>query len=178
MMSAQTIAMTIQWIIAPVVMISACSIFVNGLLSRYAAVNDRMRAMARERLELCFVADGAVSAFNRERLAQIDHQLPELLDRHKQLRDSVMLHYIAVTLFILDMFVIAATAAMPEVLWLPTAVLVVFLSSTGAFFIGVLVAVREVRASHHTVMYEVERIETLNAGQLTYSTDESRDRAP
>jgi hypothetical protein len=47
-MSAEMVARTIQLIIAPVVMVTTCSILLGGLLSHYAALNDRLRGMARE----------------------------------------------------------------------------------------------------------------------------------
>ena len=51
-MSAETVTRTIQLILAPVVMLSACSVFVGGVLAHYAAINDRIRTMVHERLEL------------------------------------------------------------------------------------------------------------------------------
>jgi hypothetical protein len=51
-MSAETITRTIQLIVAPVVMLSACAIFVGGFLAHYEAINARMRTIVRELLEL------------------------------------------------------------------------------------------------------------------------------
>ncbi len=163
-MTPTTITATIQLIIAPVVMISACSIFVNGLLTRYGAINDRMRFMARECLELRFGTASqpmtAQTPYVVERLAQIDHQLPALLQRHKRLRDSILMLYVSVLLFVADMFVIAAAASGQD--WLSNLVLIVFLISTISFFIGVLFAVIEIRSSHLTIMYEVTRVASLS----------------
>ena len=53
--SAVTLAIAtqvIQFIIAPTVMVSACSLILNGILVRYAQVNDRLRLMAHERWDL------------------------------------------------------------------------------------------------------------------------------
>lgn len=163
-MTPQEITAIIQLIIAPVVMISACSIFVNGLLSRYAAVNDRIRMMAHERLELRLgspmLPQAPLTPFAIERLTEIDYQLPRLLGRHKLLRNSVLLLYIAVLLFVADMFVIA-TASFFSTALSATVVLVVFLIGTSVFFVGVLLAVLEVRNSHLTVSYEAQRIVAL-----------------
>ena len=51
-MSPEAIGRTIQLILAPVVMFSACSVFVGGVLNHYTSVGDRIRALTRERLEL------------------------------------------------------------------------------------------------------------------------------
>ena len=51
-MSAETVTGTIQLILAPVVMVSACAIFVSGLLTHYEAINGRMRRMVSERREI------------------------------------------------------------------------------------------------------------------------------
>ena len=79
-MSAETVTRTIQLILAPVVMLSACSVFVGGVLAHYAAINDRIRTLVHERLELLRSArDDLLIA---DRLDQVDAQLPALLHRH------------------------------------------------------------------------------------------------
>jgi hypothetical protein len=57
-LNAETITHTIQFILAPVVMVSSCAILVGGMLSRYAELKDRLRALARERLDLLHGPDG------------------------------------------------------------------------------------------------------------------------
>ena len=51
-MSAADVAQTIQLIIAPVVLVTACTLIQNGILGRYANLGERMRLLAGERLEL------------------------------------------------------------------------------------------------------------------------------
>ena len=82
-MSPEAIGRTIQLILAPVVMFSACSVFVGGVLNHYTSVGDRIRALTRERLELLRAGK---STLGLERLDEIDTQLPELL--HKRHRDE------------------------------------------------------------------------------------------
>jgi hypothetical protein len=139
-------------------MISACAITLTGILSHYAAINDRMRAMARERLGLAGEADIVKEAAMRERLNEIDAQLPKLLRRHKMIRNSVLLIYVAVLIFIADMFVIAA-ATMAETL--AALALAVFLGGMGALLVGVLLMAMEIRISHRAVEYEVLRVLAL-----------------
>ena len=60
-MTIDTIVRTISLILAPVVMISSCAIFLNGLITRYESTSVRMRAMHRERLELLYEVQHGLS---------------------------------------------------------------------------------------------------------------------
>ncbi|NJL20706.1 MAG: DUF2721 domain-containing protein [Leptolyngbyaceae cyanobacterium SM1_3_5] len=51
-MSAVDVAQTIQLIIAPVVLITACALVQNAILGRYAAIGQYMRSLTLERLQL------------------------------------------------------------------------------------------------------------------------------
>src|SRR5579859_706139 len=82
-MSVEAITRMIQLILAPVVLVSACAIFVGGLLSHYEAINARMRSMARERLELVRSFDWRRSIRERARLgARRPLAVLEGADRH------------------------------------------------------------------------------------------------
>jgi hypothetical protein len=63
-MNAEMIAHTIMFILAPAVMLNATAVFFNGLLGDYALLNERMRRLARERLEL-FKTHSISSAFKK-----------------------------------------------------------------------------------------------------------------
>ena len=167
-MNAEMVARTIQMILAPVVMVTACAITLGGLQGHYAAINDRLRAMARERLDLLRAAGSNVAAgltadsFTAERLQEIDTQIPDLLHRHKVMRDSVLSIYTAMSIFVACMFVIAWAAAAESTL-LANAALIVFLTGTGALLLGVLLAAVEIRTSHRAIEYEVRRVSSLGA---------------
>ena len=47
-MDVQTAAKTIQLILAPVVMVSACGILLTGMLGHFGNINDRIRMPARK----------------------------------------------------------------------------------------------------------------------------------
>ena len=74
----------IEAMVAPVVLITTVAILSGGILSMYGSVNDR--TMNRERLESLtsdtgtFLSVSVLPASSRERLAQIDIQLPMLLN--------------------------------------------------------------------------------------------------
>ena len=122
-MTAESIVKIIQLILAPAVMVTTCAILLGGMQGHYAAVNDRLRAMARERLDLLLGLGQSSNpeAFVSERLEQIDHQLPDILRRHKRIRDTVLLVNCAVLVYLLSMVVIAA-AVMTASAWLSSRV--------------------------------------------------------
>jgi hypothetical protein len=165
-MNAEMVAWIIQLILAPALMVSACAITQGGLLGRYAAINDRLRAMGRERLDLLRNKgedeSGSPTAisFTAERLQQIDHQIPDLLHRHKLTHDAVLALYCAILFFVGDMFTIAL-AVVTNLQEVGLAALAIFLVSTAVLMIGMYLAVIEIRTSHRSLHYEVQQIAHL-----------------
>lgn len=165
-MDIKAVAETIQIIIAPVVMVTACAILVGGLLSRYAAINDRLRVMARERLDLLAARQmphdehSVAALIHTERLTQIDTQIPLLLQHHKLAHDSVLAVYAAAVVFIADMFVIALITITHSD-GLAAGALIVFLIGVVLLLLGVVLTALEVRTSHRALHYEVQRVAGL-----------------
>jgi hypothetical protein len=170
--SAVTLAIAtqvIQFIIAPTVMVSACSLILNGILVRYAQVNDRLRLMAHERWDLVREAarttpDPAapLDPLLAERLHEIDIEAPQLLRRHHLLRDALLLVYVALFLFVACMVTIGLAATIgPESL--SSVALAIFFLANGALLFGVLLTALEVYASHRVLDFEVKRV--LRLGQ-------------
>ncbi len=157
----QSVAQTIQLILAPVVMVTASGILLTGLLGRYAAVNDRLRALAQERLALL---RGEGDRWRAERLTEIDHQLPELLARHGHLHDAALAFYAGIAVFVVSMFAIGGASAARSA-EAATVALGLFLAGTAVLLVGVVVAAREVRTSDRSVRYEVERIARIGADE-------------
>lgn len=156
--SAESVSRTIQLILAPAVIISACAITVGGLVSRAGAINDRLRTMNRERLELL---EEAVSRFlARERIEEIDRQLPDLLRRLRLAHHAVMATYSAILMLIVDMLLIAIAALTNSVAagWLA---LVVFLSGAALLGLAAVLTIRELQKSLTSIKYEVERVSSL-----------------
>jgi hypothetical protein len=158
--SAETVTRTIQLILAPVVMISACAIFVSGLLSHYEAINARMRTMARERLDILRGhADGG--RFVRERLGEIDAQLPQLLQRHALVHHSLLAAYFAILILVVSMCAIAFSA-LTAAEWLVALILAMFTAGILAFLISVVLIALEVRTSQQAVAFEAQRVLRLS----------------
>lgn len=162
-MSVQTVTQIIQLILAPVVMVTACGIIIGGMQNRNAAINDRLRALARERLDLLRIAS-ATSAqddpYLMERLDEIETQTPGLLRRHSLAHQAVLTVYSAIMLFVLCMFVIAV-AAQTHAAWIATGALLVFLAGTLVLLLGIVRIVMEVRQELVAVHFEVERVMAL-----------------
>jgi hypothetical protein len=91
----------IRAMLAPVVLMTTAAILAGGIQTTYAAVDDRMRAMAAEKFsrltgsgELTSVM--ALPDTEKLRLRQIDTELPLLLRRHWMLHNILLLIYTSV----------------------------------------------------------------------------------
>jgi hypothetical protein len=167
-MNAETISRTIMLILAPVVMFSACSIFIGGVLAHYTSLSDRIRALCRERLDavrsLRAMPDGAegARAIARERLAEIDGELPDLLGRHQLVHHAALAVYGAIGVFILTMCVIALTAVVSAD-WVAVLAFGIFVAGVLGMLLGVLLITIEIRTSRDALQYEVQRVVRLPA---------------
>lgn len=159
-MTSDSIARTIQLVLAPVVMVSACSIFVGGVLSRYSSLSDRMRAMTSERLDLLrrvVAPEHDVDALSAERLREIAVELPDLAHRHQLLHHAVLAIYVAILILVASMCLSAITAfAVPD--WILGLVLVVFVCGVLTMLVGVALVADEVRTSQRALQFEVQRV--------------------
>ena len=160
-MTVDTAAKTIQLILAPVVMVSACGILLTGMLSHYGSINDRIRRLTVERLQLSQLrpVEGH-QALAGERLVEIDHEVPMLIARHQQVHHAILLAFTAVAILVLSMFIIAATA-LSHSSAVGTVALFVFLSGTAALLSSAAFMALEVRSSHRSVSYEAMRVTEL-----------------
>jgi Protein of unknown function (DUF2721) len=93
----------------------------------------------------------------RERITEIDYQLPMLLERHDLVHRAILLAEAAVVILVLSMFVIAA-AALSKSNATGTAALMVFLVGTAALMGSAILMAVEVRTSHVSVSYEATRV--------------------
>ena len=159
MMSAVDIAQTIQLIIAPVVMITACMLFQNGVLTRYAGIGQGIRSLSHERFELVR-SDKAGDTLKLGRLQAIDRQLPILIHRHRLIQRTALLTYGATAIFILTMFAIALSVALKAGA-VGMSALILFLIGTGVLLIGIFLTGLEIRMSHRAICYEVHQITLL-----------------
>lgn len=162
--SPEGISRAIQLILAPAVMLSACALLVNGLTSRAAAINDRLRTMNRERLEL--IRNYSSLALSGERLAEIDYQLPHLRHRLLVSHRALFAAYSAILIFVSDMLLIALAALTRSVL-VALLALVVFLLATVTLGLAALFTIQEVRTSLRSILFEVDRVAGLEVEKKT-----------
>lgn len=99
--------------VAPVVLLTVGGMVSNGLITIYSDINNRLRDMTRERLEIRrgpagqVLASDSLPAIDQERLADIGTQLPMLLRRHKLTRLSVLTIYVALVVLGVSIVVMA-----------------------------------------------------------------------
>ncbi|MFN0071055.1 MAG: DUF2721 domain-containing protein [Chloroflexota bacterium] len=160
MMSVEMVARTIQLILAPVVMVSGCALIANGLLTRYGAINERLRLLARENVTLLGQIE-SLGPVERERLLELTTLRPEISSRHAIAHLAVVAIYGAMLLFIACMFVIAGASVVMDN-WLAGLALGVFLAATAVLFAGVSLAALEVHRAHWSTQFEADRVESFS----------------
>jgi len=165
---------TISLIVAPAVMISCCTIFLNGQLQRYDNIGARMRLMNQERFEMLrllkemadagntTLEDDVVESMEQLRISEIEAQLPHLLRRYKLIHDAALVVGIAILLNVVCMFIIALAVVLHSNL-IATFALLVFLLGMLTVFVGGVVIMLEIYKSHLSVRYEV--LHSLSLGK-------------
>jgi hypothetical protein len=152
--------------VAPVVLLTVGGLMTNGLLVVYSAINDRMRDMTRERLEIRRGLAGqvldadSIPPIDAERLHQIGVQLPMLLRRHKLTRASVLVIYAAIVVLGLSVIVIAIAVAQDNKAD-ATVALGLVLAGTVILLAGMGVAALSLAKSADAISYAVDRTDAL-----------------
>jgi hypothetical protein len=156
----------IEAMLSPAVLITTSAILAAGLSSMYGAVNDRMRIMAAERLDLRSGADGTFGQAGselprtRERIAEIDTQLGWLLRRHRLLGRAVLFSYLAPLVLVMSVIVIAiAIGTRSGALGVVAEILVI--GGAATLLAGLWFASRAIIIAGNAVDYEVQRVMSL-----------------
>lgn len=152
-MNQETLVRTINLIIAPVVMLTTCGIMLNGLIVRYSWLSDRVRLIQQERLTLMDF-DLSQSQSKNERLHQLNYLLHDLLKHHHQVHDVLVLIYLSILVFMLDMLLIAIAIANGGQ-WLHQLVVIIFLAGIAIMLLSMVLIAQELRTSHHSIQLEV-----------------------
>ncbi|MCI0552770.1 MAG: DUF2721 domain-containing protein [Anaerolineae bacterium] len=182
-MDLEMVARTIQLIIAPAVMITSCCIFGAGLLGHYSAIGERLRVTVRERVDLMRETEAGTRRRServeesglivRERLEDVDYQIPKLLRHHLLVRTSLAGILIAMIFYILDMFVIAFSVISNRS-GLYSAIVVVFLLGVAFQLIGVLYSVFDTVMSHKIYSYEARHAMALEKSEPNHHWPETQ----
>jgi hypothetical protein len=169
----------ISAMVAPVVLLTTGGMLSNGLLSVFGSINDRMREMPRERVEILTGPEGEirksdrVGASGRERLAEIDAQLPLMLRRHRLTKTSVLTIYSAIAVLGLSIIAIAVGVD-SEVI--ARVALGLVLAGTVVVILGLAIAAMSLAKSADAITYAVERTKTLG-GLVTFLANPLTDGA-
>jgi hypothetical protein len=157
----------ISAMVAPVVLLTTGGLLSNGLLTVYGSVNDRLREMTRERIQLLTGPTGekleltAVPVMNRERLNEIRVQLPLILRRHRLTRLAVFTIYVAIGVLGLSIVVIAIAVGQDDEIAGRVALGLV-LAGTAIMLLGLAVAATSLAKSADAISYAVERTMSLD----------------
>ena len=152
--------------VAPVVLLTVGGLVSNGLITVYNSVNDRLRQMTRERIEVMTGPAGekldaaTMPVMRRERLEEIRAQLPLILRRHKLTRLSVLTIYAAIAVLGLSIVVIAI-AVVEDDEAAGRVALGLVLAGTVTMLLGIGVAGLSLAKSADAITYAVERTSEL-----------------
>ena len=154
--------------VAPVVLLTVGGLISNGLLMVYNSVNDRMRQMTRERVDILTGPAGeklevaTVPVMSRERLEEIKAQLPLILRRHNLTRVSLLIIYAAIAVLGFSIVVIAIAVDLND----ETAgrvALGLVLAGTLIMLVGIGVAALSLAKSADAITYAVKRTSELGS---------------
>jgi hypothetical protein len=154
--------------VAPVVLLTVGGLISNGLLMVYNSVNDRMRQMTRERIDILTGPAGeklemaTVPVMSQERLEEIKAQLPLILRRHNLTRLSLLTIYAAIAVLGFSIVVIAIAVDLND----ETAgrvALGLVLAGTVIMLVGIGVAALSLAKSADAITYAVSRTSELGS---------------
>ncbi|MCX6159440.1 MAG: DUF2721 domain-containing protein [Ignavibacteriae bacterium] len=101
-MGADIYFKTIQLMLAPAVMISACGLLLLGISNKYSSITNRLRILNEERRRHHnkMNSDKELDYFETTRLQSISSQLQQLLFRLKLVRNVILFYVLGLFLFI------------------------------------------------------------------------------
>lgn len=101
-MGADIYFKTIQLMLAPAVMISACGLLLLGISNKYSSITNRLRILNEERRRHHnkMNSDKELDYFETTRLQSISRQLQQLLFRLKLVRNVIVFYVMGLFLFI------------------------------------------------------------------------------
>lgn len=161
----------ISAMVAPVVLITASSIFANGLHAMYVNLYNHLRTLTHERLDVLADDQGALrspadlSDIGRERLHQLDRQLPHMLHRLRVLRDAALAIYVSVGFQVLAVIAIGIAVVQDSESWGAVALGLV-LAGTVVLLAGLVLSGRFIAKSSDAITYAVQRTQRLPLARM------------
>ncbi len=153
----QTAQQTIQAILAPALLISACGLLLLGLNNRYATVVGRLRALNDEQRRRIAHEEttGTGGYFDTVRLESIVRQVSSLLHRANFLRKALIFLWIGVFTYLFASLCLAAELMVLTGVFSTIAV-IVFMIGVLSAAVGVLFALLDISLAHKVLILETE----------------------
>ncbi len=154
-LSAPIAQQTIQAILTPALMISACGLLLLGLNNRYATVVSRIRLLNDEKRRKLADPEGIDREYvDALRFESVMRQIPSLLTRANYLRRSLMLLWVGVFCYLASSLWLGAGLFMG----LHAAEYAVWIFTAGLFSaaIGVVFALLDIAMAFRVLKLEVE----------------------
>ncbi|MBW4421136.1 MAG: DUF2721 domain-containing protein [Myxacorys californica WJT36-NPBG1] len=152
-LSPEAATRVIGAIIAPAVMISACAILLNGIILRYTAIDNLLRSLKQESVNLRQSNLGNGPKVNQ--LHHLECLTPKLLHHHHLLHNILALIYFSLFIFVVDMLVVAVSIA-TSIQWVSYLVLAIFLVAVCILCWSLFLAFYELQASHNFIQFELQ----------------------
>jgi Protein of unknown function (DUF2721) len=141
--------------VAPVVLLSASATLLTAVLSSYSIVTTRVLRISKERVGIL-----SGPAADRERLTEIDDEMPMMLRRVGRLKVAAAVLYSAIAFLVLGVIAIGVADASGSLVFAYLALSLV-LAGTVALFSAVVVAVGLVFRSDDASSYQAKRSRKL-----------------
>ncbi|GER85938.1 hypothetical protein KDW_01000 [Dictyobacter vulcani] len=146
----------------------------NGLLQRYDSLSARLRAMHVEHMELIHLIQkeseenkndpreiGALRELNfnlnlnKERLKELEFEMPHLLKRHKLQWNAILAAETTIGILVLSMFEIGFHA-ITHIDWMQMVAMFTLMAGALVFFICIMITAFEFAFSPKSVVFEVQ----------------------
>lgn len=140
---------SIQSILAPVVMITACALLLNNIGAQYTNFGNQVRSLAFDRIDtLQKLSDHPQDpSFLEAKLEIINWELTHLQKHHQSLHNAMMMIYLAIIACLICMFILGFSVVLTTV-WIERAALFSFLAGMINLFIGMFLLTRCFQGSH------------------------------
>jgi hypothetical protein len=152
---------SIQQLLAPVVMISACGLLCMGLYNRLSTIIARIRQFNRERLEHAIRQRGAADTVKRMLELHddaLEKQIPGMLHRARLIHRALLCLVACVIGMLVSSLLIGVAMLVPVVL---NGAIAAFVFGVTSMLVGMMFAFRELTVSLSQVQLEAAALEEL-----------------
>ncbi|MCX7697821.1 MAG: DUF2721 domain-containing protein [Bacteroidales bacterium] len=147
------VVLFIQSMLAPGLMISACSLLLLGTNNKYSLVVNRIRALDEERRKLLIQQhQQELKPWEVERLKNIDEQLLLFFERVRHIKLAVTMYIVGIAFFILTSLLIGLSFIIPLHYYF---VVGIFIGGMICVFAGVLKMLKEIGMSYRIIKIEI-----------------------